>query len=78
MGNAGVLARGSLMPFNHPGLWAPTARLLKNDTVQFRYRPRSGQASGLGDALPAERAAAVFRETVNALDGLIRLSALNT
>ncbi len=38
LGNAGVIARSSLMPFNHPGLWAQLPRLLKNDTVQFRYK----------------------------------------
>src|ERR1051325_1754974 len=38
MGKAGVLARSSLMPFNHPGLWGQLPRLMKNDTVQFRYR----------------------------------------
>ena len=34
-GNAGILARSSLMPFNHPGLWRQLPRLLGNDTVQF-------------------------------------------
>ncbi|MDR6600694.1 D-amino-acid dehydrogenase [Achromobacter deleyi] len=76
MGNAGVLARSSLMPFNHPGLWRQLPRLLKNDTVQFRYRPRY-LARNLGWAARFLMHArpAVFRETVEALDGLIRLSA---
>ncbi|MFY0476876.1 NAD(P)/FAD-dependent oxidoreductase [Achromobacter marplatensis] len=76
MGNAGVLARSSLMPFNHPGLWRQLPRLLKNDTVQFRYRARY-LARNLGWAARFLMHArpAVFRETVEALDGLIRLSA---
>lgn len=75
-GNAGVLARSSLMPFNHPGLWRQLPRLLKNDTVQFRYRPQYlarnlGWAAGfLWRARPS-----VLQETTQALDGLIRLSA---
>lgn len=75
-GNAGVLARSSLMPFNHPGLWRQLPRLLRNDTVQFRYRPgylarNLGWAAGfLWRARPS-----VFEETATALDGLIRLSA---
>lgn len=75
-GNAGVLARSSLMPFNHPGLWSQLPRLLKNDTVQFRYRPRY-LAKNLGWAARflLNARPAVFRETVQALDGLIRLSA---
>ncbi|KGD89440.1 amino acid dehydrogenase [Achromobacter sp. RTa] len=76
LGNAGVLARSSLMPFNHPGLWAQLPRLLRNDTVQFRYRwnyltRNAGWAARfLLNARPS-----VFKETVAALDGLIRLSA---
>jgi D-amino-acid dehydrogenase len=75
-GNAGVIARSSLMPFNHPGLWAQLPRLLKNDTVQFRYklnylaRNLGWAARFLLSARPSE-----FRQTVEALDGLIRLSA---
>src|SRR5450830_1429887 len=38
-GNAGVLARSSLIPFNNPGLWASLPTLLKNRTAQFRYNP---------------------------------------
>ncbi|PND34314.1 amino acid dehydrogenase [Achromobacter pulmonis] len=76
LGNAGVIARSSLMPFNHPGLWAQLPRLLKNDSVQFRYRLRylarnlGWAARFLLNARPA-----VFQETAAALDGLIRLSA---
>jgi len=76
LGNAGVIARSSLMPFNHPGLWAQLPRLLKNDTVQFRYR-HGYLARNLGWAARflLNARPSVFRETVAALDGLIRLSA---
>lgn len=75
-GNAGVIARSSLMPFNHPGLWAQLPRLLKNDTVQFRYK-LNYLARNLGWAARFLLSARppVFRQTVEALDGLIRLSA---
>lgn len=75
-GNAGVIARSSLMPFNHPGLWAQLPRLLKNDTVQFRYK-LNYLARNLGWAARFLLSArpSVFRQTVEALDGLIRLSA---
>lgn len=76
LGNAGVLARSSLTPFNHPGLWRQLPRLLKNDTVQFRYR-RSYLAKNLGWAARflLNARPAVFQETAAALDELIRLSA---
>lgn len=76
LGNAGVIARSSLMPFNHPGLWAQLPRLLKNDTVQFRYK-LNYLARNLGWAARFLLSArpSVFRQTVEALDGLIRLSA---
>ena len=75
-GNAGVLARSSLMPFNHPGLWRQLPRLLRNDTVQFRYRP-GYLARNLGWAAGFlwRARSSVFEETATALDGLIRLSA---
>ncbi|WPQ37577.1 NAD(P)/FAD-dependent oxidoreductase [Achromobacter xylosoxidans] len=75
-GNAGVLARSSLMPFNHPGLWRQLPRLLRNDTVQFRYRV-SYLARNLGWAAGflARARPSVFHETTAALDSLIRLSA---
>ncbi|MGE8655765.1 MAG: NAD(P)/FAD-dependent oxidoreductase [Achromobacter sp.] len=75
-GNAGVLARSSLMPFNHPGLWRQLPRLLRNDTVQLRYRA-SYLARNLGWAAGflARARPSVFHQTTAALDGLIRLSA---
>ncbi|MBO1017838.1 FAD-binding oxidoreductase [Achromobacter sp. SD115] len=76
LGNAGVIARSSLMPFNHPGLWAQLPRLLKNDTVQFRYKlGYLAQNLGWAARFLLNARPAVFRQTVEALDGLIRLSA---
>ncbi|MDD0811231.1 FAD-binding oxidoreductase [Curvibacter sp. RS43] len=74
-GNAGVIARSSLIPFNHPGLWASLPNLLRNQSPQFRYSPsflarHLGWATGfLARARPQP-----FEETARALDGLIRLS----
>lgn len=76
MGNAGVLARSSLMPFNHPGLWGQLPRLLKNDTVQFRYRwPYVAANLGWAARFLLSARPSVFQETTRALDALIRLSA---
>ncbi|MGJ7494630.1 NAD(P)/FAD-dependent oxidoreductase [Variovorax sp. RT4R15] len=74
-GNAGVIARSSLMPFNHPGLWAMLPKLLKNNSASFRYDPlflarNLPWALGfLSRARPGS-----FQETTTALDALIRLS----
>ncbi|MDF8359411.1 NAD(P)/FAD-dependent oxidoreductase [Achromobacter anxifer] len=76
LGNAGVIARSSLMPFNHPGLWAQLPKLLKNDTVQFRYSLNYlAQNLGWAARFLLNARPAVFKQTVAALDGLIRLSA---
>ncbi|WP_280807844.1 NAD(P)/FAD-dependent oxidoreductase [Variovorax boronicumulans] len=74
-GNAGVIARSSLMPFNHPGLWSSLPRLLKNQSASFRYNPRF-VAKNLPWALKflSNTRTAVFHETTAALDALIRLS----
>ncbi|MDP9901662.1 NAD(P)/FAD-dependent oxidoreductase [Variovorax ginsengisoli] len=75
-GNAGVIARSSLMPFNHPGLWGALPKLLKNQSASFRYDP-AFMAKNLPWALSflskARRGA--FEATATALDALIRLSA---
>lgn len=74
-GNAGVMARSSLMPFNQPGLWAALPRLLKNQSAQFRYDPvfvAKNLPWVLGFLWRAR--ASAFRETTTALDALIRLS----
>ena len=74
-GNAGVMARSSLMPFNHPGLWSSLPRLLKNNSAGFRYNPLF-LAKNLPWALKflSNTRPAVFHETTAALDALIRLS----
>ena len=74
-GNAGVIARSSLMPFNHPRLWGSLPGLLKNRGAGFRYNP-AFIASHLRWALGfiANARQSVFAETTAALDGLIRLS----
>ncbi|MET3379879.1 NAD(P)/FAD-dependent oxidoreductase [Variovorax paradoxus] len=74
-GNAGVIARSSLMPFNHPGLWSVLPKLLKNTAASFRYDP-AFLAKNLSWAVRflASARASVFQETTTALDALIRLS----
>lgn len=74
-GNAGVIARSSLMPFNNPGLWPALPKLLKNTSASFRYDPVF-LARNLHWAVRflASARTSVFRETTAALDALIRLS----
>lgn len=75
-GNAGVMARSSLMPYNNPGLWASLPRLLLNRSAQLRYNPwflARNPHWGLGYLIRARRKA--FDQTTVALDALIRLSA---
>lgn len=74
-GNAGVMARSSLMPFNHPKLWGTLPGLLKNQGNGFRYSPAFIAANlrwALGFVGNARQT--VFEETATALDALIRLS----
>ena len=74
-GNAGVLARSSLMPFNHPGLWSQLPNLLCGRNPGFRYQPAwvMGQWRWGLSFLSHARSSA-FRETTTALDALIRHS----
>lgn len=74
-GNAGVLARSSLVPFNNPSLWAALPRLARNRSVQFRYDPAfvARNLRWAGGFLARARARP-FEETATALDALIRLS----
>ena len=74
-GNAGVVARSSLVPLNNPGLWKQLPTLLRNRSGALRYNPGfllRHPAWGIGFLRSARQA--VFEETVQALDGLIRLS----
>lgn len=74
-GNAGVVARSSLVPLNQPALWAQLPRLLGNRSAALRYdlgfllRHPAWMLGFLGSARQR-----VFDETVPALDALIRLS----
>ncbi len=74
-GNAGVMARSSLIPFNNPGLWSSLPRLASNKTAQFRYSPIyvMRQLKWVAGFLRRARSAD-FDETTRALDQLIRLS----
>lgn len=74
-GNAGVVARSSLVPLNNPGLWKQLPTLLKNRSAALRYNPAflmRNPTWGLGFLRSARQA--VFEETVQALDALIVLS----
>jgi D-amino-acid dehydrogenase len=74
-GNAGVLARSSLMPFNHPRLWPQLPGLLRGRSPGFRYNPLAMMSQwrwGLSFLSHAREQA--FRETTTALDALIRQS----
>jgi len=74
-GNAGVVARSSLIPFNQPGLWASLPTLARNRSAQLRYRPGYlARQLAWGAAFLAGTRAASFESRVAALDGLIRLS----
>ncbi len=76
-GNAGVLSRSSLMPFNHPQLWSQLPGLLRGHHPGFRYHPLwllRHWRWGLSYLTHARDP--VFRETTTALDALIRHSGI--
>lgn len=76
-GNAGVLARSSLMPFNHPGLWRQLPGLLRGLHPGFRYHlPWALSQWRWGLSFLMHARTAVFEETTTALDALIRHSGL--
>lgn len=73
-GNAGVLSRSSLLPFNRPGLWKALPHMLMQGSPALKLRP-SGlkNASWLWKFLwHAKRSS--FQISTVALDGLIQLS----
>jgi len=74
-GNAGIIARASLIPLNNPGLWAELPKLLGNRSAPLRYS-WSFMLRNPGWAIGFLRRArmAPFMETATALDGLINLS----
>jgi D-amino-acid dehydrogenase len=74
-GNAGVIARSSLIPFNNPGLWPGLPRFLTNRTAQLRYNPLYLlQEMKWGFGFLSRARPSVFKETTLALDALIRAS----
>ncbi|MFP8780720.1 NAD(P)/FAD-dependent oxidoreductase [Hydrogenophaga sp. RWCD_12] len=75
-GNAGVLARSSLMPFNHPRLWSQLPGLLRGKNPGFRYHPLwLLEQWRWGLAFLAHAREQDFQATTIALDTLIRHSA---
>lgn len=75
-GNAGVLARSSLMPFNHPRLWSQLPGLLRGKNPGFRYHPRwLLEQWRWGLAFLTHAREEDFHRTTTALDAIIRHSA---
>ncbi|MFL4469223.1 NAD(P)/FAD-dependent oxidoreductase [Tateyamaria armeniaca] len=74
-GNAGVIARSSLMPLNNPALWSGLPKLLGNQSVGLRYSwPFMLRNIGWATGFLANARMAPFLETARAMDGLINLS----
>ncbi len=74
-GNAGVVTRSSLAPFNQPALWKALPRLLRNSRPQLRFSPAYLLKEWrwcLGFLAHARQSH--FQHTSTALDALIRLS----
>ncbi|MEM9050325.1 MAG: FAD-dependent oxidoreductase [Pseudomonadota bacterium] len=75
-GNAGVIARSSLIPLNNPTLWRSLPGLIGNRRAALRYDPAFVLRNPrwvLG--FLANARASAFTQTTEALDSLIRLSA---
>ena len=74
-GNAGVIARSSLMPLNNPGLWSSLPKLLGNRSAGLRYSlPFMLRNAGWACGFLGHARMAPFLETAQAMDGLINLS----
>lgn len=74
-GNAGVLARSSLIPFNTPRLWSQLPGLLRGRNPGFRYHPMwLLQQWRWGLSCLAHAREPEFSRTTAALDALIRHS----
>lgn len=74
-GNAGIVTRSSLVPFNNPGIWTHLPRLLTNRTASLRYNfPFLLRNLGWTFRFLCRARAKSFEETVKALDALIRYS----
>ncbi len=74
-GNAGVIARSSLIPFNHPRLWRALPALLRNKSPGFRYDARYLlNNAAWGARFLAHARHAEFARTTQSLDHLVTLS----
>jgi D-amino-acid dehydrogenase len=74
-GNAGVVSRASLMPFNHPGLWRNLPRLLRHQSPGFRFNARYLlQNMRWASSFLRHARAQPCDVTCTALDGLLALS----
>jgi D-amino-acid dehydrogenase len=71
-GNAGVAARSSLVPLNHPGLWQALPSLLGNHSGALRYSPvYAMRRAGRLAAFLRQARQQPFERTTAALDALI-------
>jgi D-amino-acid dehydrogenase len=74
-GNAGVVSRASLMPFNHPGLWRNLPRLLRHQSPGFRFNARYLlQNMRWASSFLRHARSQPCDVTCTALDGLLALS----
>jgi len=74
-GNAGVLARSSLIPINNPAMFRALPRMVRNTTTSLRYDPAFMARNAVWVAqFLANARRSRFLATAGALDGLIRLS----
>ena len=74
-GNAGIVSPTSLLPINHPGLWAQLPNILtgRHPGVRLRHRHVLARCSAVA-AFLAHARASVLPQTAQALHGLISLS----
>jgi len=74
-GNAGIVSPTSLLPINHPGLWAQLPNILtgRHPGVRLRHRHVLARWSAVA-AFLAHARASVLPQTAQALHGLISLS----
>ena len=74
-GNAGVLSRSMLLPFNNPGLLGRLPALLRNRSPGFRYSvPELVRRAGWSTSFLRASRGPKFEETLRCLDALIRSS----
>ena len=75
-GNAGVLSRSSLLPFNRPGLWQSLPRMLLKQGPSLQVRPSALAHWNFMWRFLWHARRHSFDITTVALDGLIQLSGL--